>query len=710
MTALVVGRDGALYAGTSPDGKVYRVTSDGKAEVYFDPPDKYIWSLALMGDGSLAVGTGDTGKLYRVRAAGAQARSVAAHRHQRDARHLARVRPRRAICIAGTDPGGLVLRVSPEGKAFALFDSPLREIHALAPAPDGSVYALALSDAATGSRASTSTSSVSTQSVSASTSGGTVTGTVTTDDGSAAQAVTFGAQPQTPARSRNELHERAQRRLPHPARRRLGRVVEFADRDGLLGRGRAAGPRCARRHERQGAHLLGHRRRARHAARPVERRSDFVFRRPRARRSSPRRRIRASSSASAASRRPRGLTSRRCATRKLRRLVGAHLVARARAGRATDAHRQHRAPRHDVERLERALPRAGGRAASPARARASYSGAPCCARRRAATARVEDVSLAYLPRNVAPEVSADTDCCPSASRCQSACRCRLIRTSKLRASTRRSSAPQVQIPPRRLFQRGAVSLQWQAEDRNGDQLALLRLLPLGRREQFPPAQGEPARQLLLGGRRGARRRPLRLQGRRLGRARERSGAGADGRARERAGRGGQHAARGARGGRAAGAGRTDVARVRFTVEDVSGRLRRADVSAWTAASGARSSPKTASPTARARSYALDLPLVGRGRAHDLSARLRRQWQREQRQNRRKTVEKSSKEAENRADAAASTFRTRYGASSDDTVRGASTCTPKDLKERRGGAWHPPCRLEMARLARLSFSLPCAVET
>ncbi|HWW74462.1 MAG TPA: hypothetical protein VNZ44_03650, partial [Pyrinomonadaceae bacterium] len=37
VTALVVGRDGALYAGTSPDGKVYRITTDGKAEVYFDP-------------------------------------------------------------------------------------------------------------------------------------------------------------------------------------------------------------------------------------------------------------------------------------------------------------------------------------------------------------------------------------------------------------------------------------------------------------------------------------------------------------------------------------------------------------------------------------------------------------------------------------------------------------------------------------------------
>src|SRR5258708_33965385 len=60
--------------------------------------------------------------------------------------------------IAGTDPGGLVLRISPDGKAFALYDAPLREIHALASAPDGSIYALALSDAASTARSTGSAS------------------------------------------------------------------------------------------------------------------------------------------------------------------------------------------------------------------------------------------------------------------------------------------------------------------------------------------------------------------------------------------------------------------------------------------------------------------------------------------------------------------------------------------------------------------------
>src|SRR5882762_7546512 len=151
VTALAVAHDGAVFAATSPDGKVYRVTADGKAEVFFDPTDKYIWSLAILGDGSLAVGTGDNGKLYRVRAAGAKPESsLLINTNQTHVMSLAVTK--QGDLIAGTDPGGLVLRISANGKAFALYDAQLREIHALASAPDGSIYALALSDAASTAR------------------------------------------------------------------------------------------------------------------------------------------------------------------------------------------------------------------------------------------------------------------------------------------------------------------------------------------------------------------------------------------------------------------------------------------------------------------------------------------------------------------------------------------------------------------------------
>ncbi|HKP44964.1 MAG TPA: hypothetical protein VJT50_00065 [Pyrinomonadaceae bacterium] len=159
ITALAVAKDGSLYAGSSPDGKVYRISANGTAEVFFDPGDKYIWSLALMNDGSLAVGTGDNGKLYRVRNAGAKAEgSLLLSTNQTHVMSLAVTA--QGDLIAGTDPGGLVLRISPDGKAFALYDAPLREIHALTVAQDGSIYALGLSDSAATSRPQSTTVAV----------------------------------------------------------------------------------------------------------------------------------------------------------------------------------------------------------------------------------------------------------------------------------------------------------------------------------------------------------------------------------------------------------------------------------------------------------------------------------------------------------------------------------------------------------------------
>ncbi len=46
--------------------------------------------------------------------------------------------------IVGTDPGGLVLRVSPAGEGFVLYQMPKKEVTAVAVAQDGSIYAAAV--------------------------------------------------------------------------------------------------------------------------------------------------------------------------------------------------------------------------------------------------------------------------------------------------------------------------------------------------------------------------------------------------------------------------------------------------------------------------------------------------------------------------------------------------------------------------------------
>jgi sugar lactone lactonase YvrE len=186
VSALAIGKDGALYAGTSPDGKVYRIGQDGKADVYFDPQDKYIWSLAVMADGSLAVGTGENGKLYKVRTAGAAPESSLMF-DSSETHIISLAADDKGNLYAGTDSNGIVLKFGPDGKAFALLDVPLREIHDLSIGNDGSVYALALSDSAS---SGTATTTVTATTVTVNAPAG---ATTATDDASAAP------------RSRNDL-------------------------------------------------------------------------------------------------------------------------------------------------------------------------------------------------------------------------------------------------------------------------------------------------------------------------------------------------------------------------------------------------------------------------------------------------------------------------------------------------------------------------
>ncbi|HEX8494659.1 MAG TPA: hypothetical protein VF658_17570 [Pyrinomonadaceae bacterium] len=462
VTALAVAPDGTLYAGTSPDGKVYRIGADGRAEVYFDPPDKYIWSLALMTDGALAIGTGDNGKLYRVRAA--QAKPEASLLIDTNETHVISLAvDAQGQLIAGTDPGGLVLRVSPDGKAFALFDAPLREIHALAPAPDGSIYALALSDAAAGRSPSAPAPTPSTDS-----SGGgqgSVTVTITGADDSSGQ----GGSQSTSGRSRNDLAN---------ARSVVFRILPDGGTD-VLWSSTAVTAFAVASAPQGSSVLIGTADKGRIYSVTNDGRDTLLLQST-------------EGQISAFTTRGRELYAASSNGGKLFRfnseLMGegtyesavrdAKLVSSwgriwwRGTGQVEVQTRSGNGERPDATWSEWSTPYrdpAGAQISSP-RARfiqwRAVLRAPIAG---SAETRIEDVSVAYLPRNVAPEVLSITTL-PIGVGLQSIVQVQAdpnIESSGLDPSL---FGVVSQVPPRRIYQRGARALQWQAEDRNNDTL------------------------------------------------------------------------------------------------------------------------------------------------------------------------------------------------------------------------------------------------
>jgi sugar lactone lactonase YvrE len=142
--AIAIDKKDRVYFGTAPDGKVYRLSSSGKPEVFYDPKAKYIWAMDFDSTGNLLVATGGVpngqGEIDRVTPDGkgsvffktdeTHIRSMTIDAHNN--------------LIVGTDPGGLVLRVSPAGEGFVLYQMPKKEVTAVAIAPNGDIYAAAV--------------------------------------------------------------------------------------------------------------------------------------------------------------------------------------------------------------------------------------------------------------------------------------------------------------------------------------------------------------------------------------------------------------------------------------------------------------------------------------------------------------------------------------------------------------------------------------
>jgi len=143
--ALALDAAGNLFVGTSPDGKVYKVTPAGQSSVFFDPKTKYIWDLAVDKDGTVYVATGDTGKIFSVAPDGKG--DVFYSSEETHIRSLAL--DANGNVLAGTEPSGRVLRIPKavsNRRAFVLYETSKKEITSLLQSANGDLYVSAVGE------------------------------------------------------------------------------------------------------------------------------------------------------------------------------------------------------------------------------------------------------------------------------------------------------------------------------------------------------------------------------------------------------------------------------------------------------------------------------------------------------------------------------------------------------------------------------------
>ena len=148
--AIVFDSHDNLFVATSPDGKIYKVTPDGKKSTFYEPKTKYIWALALDSNGTLFAGTGDTAQIFSIDPDGKG--KLFYKSDERHARSLA-IDPKGNLLI-GTDPSGLIIRVDVQrkngsveaGHAFVLYETDKKEVTAIIADKDGSIYASAMGE------------------------------------------------------------------------------------------------------------------------------------------------------------------------------------------------------------------------------------------------------------------------------------------------------------------------------------------------------------------------------------------------------------------------------------------------------------------------------------------------------------------------------------------------------------------------------------
>jgi hypothetical protein len=135
---LVEAKNGDLFAAAGDEGKVFKVTPDGKATVVYSNEEARIFCLAPAGDDAVYAGGGPHGQILRIDAKGGV--KVVGETGEPYVWGLA-ADPKTRTLYATTGPHGRIYRIGADGKADVLYTAKQEHVLCLAVGADGTVYA-----------------------------------------------------------------------------------------------------------------------------------------------------------------------------------------------------------------------------------------------------------------------------------------------------------------------------------------------------------------------------------------------------------------------------------------------------------------------------------------------------------------------------------------------------------------------------------------
>ncbi|MYG00426.1 hypothetical protein F4212_15025 [Candidatus Poribacteria bacterium] len=136
--ALAEDSEGNIYAGTGNEGKIYKISADGKTmDLYYDSPEVEIYSLAIDADDNLYAGTGPDGLIYKITDASTPPTTILSEgdkyvwaMHLDDDGNL----------FAVTGDEGKVYKITPDGESSVFYDAEEKNLVSLVATDDGGFY------------------------------------------------------------------------------------------------------------------------------------------------------------------------------------------------------------------------------------------------------------------------------------------------------------------------------------------------------------------------------------------------------------------------------------------------------------------------------------------------------------------------------------------------------------------------------------------